>query len=428
MLAKLLASAALLVGSVLAQNRIIDLAKADAKFSTLVSLVSKFPDLVSAVSGNGPLTLFAPTNEAFATLQTNNPDLYKNLTTNDALLKDTLLRHVVLSKAEYAGVPNELFFFEAGNTETLTITIVGPNPQGIGATVNSVPILGKVAASNGLIYPVQDVVPSNSLSKSVSNFFKTIPTITGANGLVSKIDFYSVLDTLQDATILIPIDPAIDQLNQFIKDNNITVTPALVSAILDQHIIQGARTPTNFGKTPRVSGFYGDEVKYVDLGMNGSFVQGAGNAAPVRFAFTPAALFKLVIAYPLNGVLLPDLSKVTRGEGKDGINLPTFHPRSLPPPPQTTDKPYPTYKPYPTQPPATDCSFPTPTPKHDYPYPNDYPHETPAATPTPTETPYPTSGSYSTGEDKPVYNGASGMVSVGAAFAAAVAAVQVLAL
>merc|ERR1740124_1902285 len=69
------------------------------KFSTLVSLLVQ-ADLVATLSNDGPFTVFAPTNEAFAKL-----DNLEDLTTND--LKNILLYHVVSDNLPYAALASE---------------------------------------------------------------------------------------------------------------------------------------------------------------------------------------------------------------------------------------------------------------------------------------------------------------------------------
>src|SRR6478735_12541425 len=46
-------------------SNIVQTAQSNSNLSTLVSALSKYPDLVSALSGNGTFTVFAPTNTAF---------------------------------------------------------------------------------------------------------------------------------------------------------------------------------------------------------------------------------------------------------------------------------------------------------------------------------------------------------------------------
>src|SRR5436309_1838551 len=68
---------------------ILQLAAANPDFSTLVSLVQK-AGLVQALSGSGPFTIFAPTNEAFQKLATAAPATYEAVLANPALLTKVL--------------------------------------------------------------------------------------------------------------------------------------------------------------------------------------------------------------------------------------------------------------------------------------------------------------------------------------------------
>ena len=51
--------------NVIAQETIVDVAVGNEDFSTLVTAL-KAADLVGALQGDGPFTVFAPTNDAFA--------------------------------------------------------------------------------------------------------------------------------------------------------------------------------------------------------------------------------------------------------------------------------------------------------------------------------------------------------------------------
>lgn len=53
-----------------AQNTIVDAAVSNENFSTLVAAL-KAADLVGALQGDGPFTVFAPTNDAFAKIDQN---------------------------------------------------------------------------------------------------------------------------------------------------------------------------------------------------------------------------------------------------------------------------------------------------------------------------------------------------------------------
>ena len=87
------------------QKDIVDTAAAAKGFSTLVAAV-KAAGLVDALKGEGPLTVFAPTDAAFAKLEKNKPGTIAMLLkpANKAKLAAILTYHVVSGKVLAADV------------------------------------------------------------------------------------------------------------------------------------------------------------------------------------------------------------------------------------------------------------------------------------------------------------------------------------
>jgi|TARA_R110000737_G_scaffold193486_2_gene214749 uncharacterized surface protein with fasciclin (FAS1) repeats len=82
--------------NVTAQETIVDVAIGNENFSTLVTAL-KAADLVSALQGDGPFTVFAPTNDAFAKVDA--ATLSSLLETeNKKALANILTYHVVAGK------------------------------------------------------------------------------------------------------------------------------------------------------------------------------------------------------------------------------------------------------------------------------------------------------------------------------------------
>ena len=79
---------------------IVDVAAGNPDFSTLVAAV-KAAGLVETLSGDGPFTVFAPTNEAFAKLPEGKVD---SLLADIPTLKKILTYHVVAGKVMAADV------------------------------------------------------------------------------------------------------------------------------------------------------------------------------------------------------------------------------------------------------------------------------------------------------------------------------------
>jgi transforming growth factor-beta-induced protein len=85
-----------------APGTIVDIAVADGRFNTLVAAVTA-AELVNTLNGEGPFTVFAPTDDAFAALPAGTLDSLL-LPENKQQLTDILLYHVVSGKVMAADV------------------------------------------------------------------------------------------------------------------------------------------------------------------------------------------------------------------------------------------------------------------------------------------------------------------------------------
>lgn len=131
---------------------IVDTAVAAGSFNTLVAAV-KAAGLVDALKGPGPLTVFAPTDAAFAKLPAGTlDDLLKPA--NKEKLKSILLYHVVGAKVMSGDLKT------GTNTPTTLqggmLTVVA---EGSGVTVNGAAVTqANIVASNGVIHVIDAVV------------------------------------------------------------------------------------------------------------------------------------------------------------------------------------------------------------------------------------------------------------------------------
>ena len=85
-----------------AQETIVDVAVGNENFSTLVTAL-KAADLVGALLGEGPFTVFAPTNEAFAKIDANTLNSLLEVK-NQKALANILTYHVFAGKISAADV------------------------------------------------------------------------------------------------------------------------------------------------------------------------------------------------------------------------------------------------------------------------------------------------------------------------------------
>ena len=134
---------------VTAPGTIVDVAVGAGSFSTLVAAVTA-ADLVETLSGEGPFTVFAPTDDAFAALPAGVLDALL-LPENKALLAQILTYHVVSGKVMAADVTD-------GDVATVEGQTVKLSTMG-GVTVNGAPVVSAdVMASNGVIHAIDGVL------------------------------------------------------------------------------------------------------------------------------------------------------------------------------------------------------------------------------------------------------------------------------
>ena len=128
---------------------IVDTAVAAGSFSTLVSLVQA-AGLEETLRGEGPFTVFAPTDEAFAAVPA---DTLASLQASTEVLSNVLLYHVVpgrVTAADAAGVDSAT----SAQGQAIAITHENGGVQVNGANV----VTADVAASNGVIHVIDQVI------------------------------------------------------------------------------------------------------------------------------------------------------------------------------------------------------------------------------------------------------------------------------
>ena len=144
-------------------ENIVGVAAGNDNFSTLVTAV-KAADLVGTLSGEGPFTVFAPTNDAFTKLPEGTvAGLLKP--ESKAALTGVLTYHVVAGKFEAAAVIDAIksndgmFKVDTVEGSTITLSLEGGNVILTDANGNkSTVVIADVAASNGVIHAIDTVV------------------------------------------------------------------------------------------------------------------------------------------------------------------------------------------------------------------------------------------------------------------------------
>jgi uncharacterized surface protein with fasciclin (FAS1) repeats len=133
------------------QADIVHVAAGNEDFSTLVAAIQA-AELVDALTGEGPFTVFAPTNEAFAKLPAGTvEDLLKP--ENKDKLVAILTYHVVAGKVVAADV---VTLTEATTLEGSTVVI---SASDAGVKINGANVIATdIEASNGVIHVIDTVL------------------------------------------------------------------------------------------------------------------------------------------------------------------------------------------------------------------------------------------------------------------------------
>jgi len=128
---------------------IVDIAVEDGRFTTLVTAVQA-ADLVDTLKGEGPYTVFAPTDDAFNKLPAGTIEALLN---DIPALTNILLYHVVPGKVMAADVVN-LSSATTASGESVTISVMGDKVMINDAQV----IIADIEASNGVIHVIDSVI------------------------------------------------------------------------------------------------------------------------------------------------------------------------------------------------------------------------------------------------------------------------------
>lgn len=217
---------------------IVDIAVGNEDFSILVAALTE-ADLVEALQGDGPFTVFAPTNAAFEALLTELDITAAQLLAQPDLSK-VLLYHVISGAAVMSGDLTEGQTAETMNGEDITVSLVG------GVFINDSEVIdADIEATNGVIHVIDKVlVPSDF---ELVDIPETVVDIALSSDdfsiLVSALTEAGLVSTLQGEgpfTVFAPTNAAFAAL---LEQLEITAEELLahpdLSKVLLYHVVSG---------------------------------------------------------------------------------------------------------------------------------------------------------------------------------------------
>ena len=213
-------------------NDIVDTAVSAGMFETLVAAVQA-ADLVEVLKGDGPFTVFAPTDEAFGDL---NQDTLQSLLRpeNRGVLQSILTYHVVPGRF-YA---KDVVDLNGAKTAAQQRVDFGRNAEG-GVTVDGANIIkADIECTNGVIHVIDRVI-----MPSTDNIVATAASAGSFNTLAAALDAAGLVSTLQNDgpfTVFAPTDEAFSkipqrQLNGLLEPQN----RSMLQSVLKYHVVSG---------------------------------------------------------------------------------------------------------------------------------------------------------------------------------------------
>lgn len=203
-----------------------------AGLTTLVDFVAK-AGLVDTVKGAQPLTIFAPTNEAFAQLDA---ATVQALTDNPDLLKNVLLAHVVSGAIPSSALQEDNLVDTVGGTK-LRVNVYQLNHHTVVTANGKQVIKPDVNVGEGsIVHVVDQVLPVVEADKTVAQVlsgddrFGTLVAAASAANLVGALDN-------KDAklTVFAPVNDAFAALPAGTVDSLLADVPELTK-VLTRHV------------------------------------------------------------------------------------------------------------------------------------------------------------------------------------------------
>ena len=220
-------------------------------------------ELLETLQGDGPFTLFAPTDQAFADAGIDLASL--DTVEGKAVLSDILLYHVVLGEVPSSAV-TECMSATAVNGQTLAFTV------GDGVMVNGANVtLADVNTSNGVIHVIDKVLTPTD---APNNIPRTAQCTGIHDSLVTAVIQAELLETLQGDgpfTLFAPTDQAFADAGIDLAALNTAEGKAILSDILLYHVHIGSLSSTDITEGMKLQMVNGDNTTLsLVTGINGA--------------------------------------------------------------------------------------------------------------------------------------------------------------
>ncbi len=286
-------------------QNIVEFAQNDPNFSILVDALVK-ADLVDILSGDGPFTVFAPTNAAFQTfLDAIGTNTIEN--TPEAALVEVLTNHVLAGEFQsgsltngYATTLSETGFGQGVNTILYINTDSGVTLNGVANVVDA-----DNDVSNGVIHAIDAVIASPTVvtfATADPSFSSLVTALTDPR--LSDEDLVGTLNGDGPFTVFAPTNAAFQALLDSNADwNAISDIPEdLLLQVLTYHVVSGANVRSGDLIDGQSVTTLSGETFTIQLGGSQPVIDAIGNSANIIFTDVQA---QNGVVHVVDAVLLP---------------------------------------------------------------------------------------------------------------------------
>jgi len=251
-----------LISSVYSQT-IVDLAVNDQRLTTLVQALTD-TGLDVVLSGDGPFTVFAPTNDAFSAITVPN-----NTNTLSNILQYHVLSGQVLSTNLSSGLVADTII-----SQSITVQIDAGAPSIYDSMGRKSDVIeADIVATNGVIHIIDTVLLPNGTIADITSNIESLSTL---NGALIATNLSSVLAGQGTFTLFAPTDDAVTVFGK-----------SITSQVLLYHVLGAEYLSDNIpdGDTPLATlNSNGDEVTVIKDESGVSIRDAIGNVAMVTMA------------------------------------------------------------------------------------------------------------------------------------------------
>ena len=308
-------------------QNIVETAQDTDALSVLVQALAKADefadsDLIGTLSGNGPFTVFAPTNDAFTALLGSLDD-YDSLDDFDTdaekmLLASILQYHVIAGVAAKSTDLSDAQVLTTVQQETLTVKINNGVFISDATETDATVVIADVMADNGVVHVVDKVLLpqavldaiNDSENETLVDIVVSTEALSILEAAVIKADLATTLSSEGPFTVFAPTDDAfvalLDALGESynsLDDFDTEDEMALLKDILLYHVISGSTVlSTDLSEGEVATALVDNNIEVIADG--GTFV--IGDASDVNANITAVDIMASNgVAHTIDKVLLP---------------------------------------------------------------------------------------------------------------------------